>query len=123
MKENRMWGKASDSAMIINSSQIYYYNRTLVINTPKNLVELSTIREEESLGVPRPETMNTIFFLDGSQSCSHLGSRTAIKGKNAASMTHPCLGEVAMAFDAGDSNVLSSPRNRRIDMSSTCTGV
>ena len=130
-----MWEKAgirfsvSDTAFvdmsIIHLTPIVCYLPTLVIKTPENLVELSTIRDDESLGVPRPETMNTIFFLDGSQSCSHFGKRTAISGKKAASMTHPCVEDEELfgVPVVDDSNAWSPPRNRNIDRSSTGTGV
>ena len=75
--------------MCITFTEGYSLSMNFVIKTPVNFVELSIMRDFESFGVPRPEMINTIFCFEGSQFSSHLGNKTAIRGKNVASMTHP----------------------------------
>jgi hypothetical protein len=53
------------------------------------------MRDDESLGVPRPDTMKMIFFLSGSHVCNHLGISTATRGKKTLSMTQPLPGAAA----------------------------
>lgn len=62
-----------------------------VAKIPMNLVELSSIDDFASFGVPRPEMINTIFFFNLSHFASHFGIRTARSGKNVASITQPGL--------------------------------
>lgn len=62
-----------------------------VAKIPMNLVELSSIDDFASFGVPRPDIMKTIFFFNLSHLASHFGIKTARRGKNVASITQPKL--------------------------------